>query len=238
MNVNAAMVLAAGLGTRMRPLTDAAPKPLVPLAGKALLDHVLDRLNAAGVGHAVVNVHYMADLIEAHVQGRSAPKIIISDERDALLDTGGGVARALPKLGAGPFFIHNSDSVWLEGATPCLEQMAAAWNPDVMDALLLLAPSANTLGYDGRGDFGMNEAGVVARPGDGESAPFVFTGVSIADARLFEGCPEGKFSLNILWDRAIASARVHGVRHQGVWMHVGTPQAVAEAGERLRHEPG
>ncbi len=232
------MVLAAGMGTRMRPLTDAVPKPLVPLAGKVLLDHVLDRLKSAGVEHAVVNVHYMADQIEAHLEARTTPKIVISDERDVLLDTGGGVARALPELGVDPFFIHNSDSVWIEGASPCLEQMARAWNPDIMDTLLLLAPIATTLGYDGRGDFDMNDVGVVRRPDDGETVPFVFTGVSIADARLFDGCPEGKFSLNTLWDTAIASGRVHGVRHEGIWMHVGTPEAVREAGERLRHEQG
>lgn len=232
------MVLAAGLGTRMRPLTGAVPKPLVPLAGKPLLDHVLDRLSSAGIEKAVVNVHYMAEQIEAHLKDRSAPRIMISDERDVLLDTGGGVARALPKLGEGPFFIHNSDSVWIEGATPCLEQMAAAWDPDIMDTLLLLAPITTTLGYDGRGDFHMNDAGVVRRPDQGEVVPFVFTGVSIANARLFEECPEGKFSLNILWDRAIASSRVHGVCHEGIWMHVGTPEAVREAGERLRHEQG
>jgi MurNAc alpha-1-phosphate uridylyltransferase len=232
------MVLSAGLGTRMRPLTDAVPKPLVPLAGKTLLDHVLDRLALAGVEQAVVNVHYMADQIEAHLKERTAPQIVISDERDVLLDTGGGVARALPILREGPFFIHNSDSVWIEGATPCLEQMAAAWNPDIMDTLLLLAPITTTLGYDGDGDFAINDIGVVRRPDESEAVPFVFTGVSISDARLFEGCAQGKFSLNVLWDKAIASGRVHGVRHDGVWMHVGTPEAVVEAGERLRHEHG
>lgn len=232
------MVLAAGLGTRMRPLTDKVPKPLVPLNGKPLLDHVLDRLALAGVEKAVVNVHYKANQIERHLAGRDSPQIVISDERDALLDTGGGVARALPLLGGAPFFIHNSDSVWTEGATPCLDLMAEAWNSEIMDTLFLLAPRDKTLGYDGKGDFLMHENGAVERRGDRDSVPFVFAGVSIAHPRLFAGCPEGKFSLNALWDRAIAGGRAFGVRHEGTWMHVGTPQAVEEAGELLRRAQG
>ena len=238
MSVKSAMVLAAGLGTRMRTLTDAIPKPLVPLAGKPLLDHVLDRLKSAGVEKVVVNVHYMADQIEAHLSGRTAPQIVISDERDMLLDTGGGVARALPMLGEDTFFINNSDSVWIESAAPCLEQMARAWNPDMMDTLLLLAPIHDTLGYQGRGDFDMNKDGLVSRLDEGEEVPFVFTGVSLARKSLFEGCPEGKFSLNVLWDRSIARGRVYGMRLEGAWMHVGTPEAVREAGERLHHGNG
>ena len=233
-----AMVLAAGLGTRMAPLTDTVPKPLVPLAGKPLIDHVLDRLAHTGVERAVVNVHHFADQIETHLASRAAPEIEFSDERDVLLDTGGGVARALPMLGDGAFFIHNSDSVWIEGPRPCLEAMTDLWDPDRMDTLLLLAPKAATLGYDGRGDFELSADGMVARPAEGEAAPFVFTGVSLADSRLFEGAPAGKFSLNILWDRAIAKGRVHGMRHEGTWMHVGTPEAVRQAEERLRREQG
>ncbi|GBE44718.1 D-glycero-alpha-D-manno-heptose 1-phosphate guanylyltransferase [bacterium BMS3Bbin10] len=233
-----AMVLAAGLGTRMAPLTDALPKALVPLNGKPLIDHVLDRLALAGVERAVVNVHHMAGQIEAHLASRTSPAIGISDERDLLLDTGGGVARALPMLGAGPFFIHNSDSVWSEGPRPCLEQLAGAWRPEIMDTLLLLAPKSATLGYDGRGDFGMSADGAVARPDGGEEAAFAFTGVSLANSRLFEGAPEGKFSLNVLWDRAIAKGRAYGMRHEGVWMHVGTPGAVKQAEERMRREQG
>ena len=236
--IPAAMVLAAGLGTRMAPLTDTMPKALVPLNGKALIDHVLDRLALAGVERAVVNVHHMAGRIEDHLSGRTSPVIEISDERDLLLDTGGGVARALPMLGADAFFIHNSDSVWSEGAWPCLEQMAEAWDPDRMDTLLLLAPKAATLGYDGRGDFDISADGAVARPDCGGPAPFVFTGVSLANPRLFEGAPEGKFSLNVLWDRAIAKGGVYGMRHEGVWMHVGTPDAVSQAEERMRREQG
>lgn len=234
--VSTAMVLAAGLGTRMRPLTDDRPKPLVKLAGKALIDHVLDRLAAAAVMKAVVNVHYMADQIEDHLAGRQAPEVVISDERDALLDTGGGVARALPLLGEGPFFIHNSDSVWIEGPQPCLEQLAAAWMWDAMDALLLLARVSSTLGYDGRGDFGMDAGNALFRPAEAQVAPYVFTGVSIAHPRLFAGCPQGAFSLNLLWDRAIKEGRAFGLPHQGTWMHVGTPQAVGEAQDRIRLE--
>ncbi len=231
-----AMVLAAGLGTRMRPLTDSVPKPLVPLAGKPLIDHVLARLVTAGVNRAVVNVHHRAEQIEDHLAGCAAPSIEISDERDVLLDTGGGVVRALPRLGGDPFFIHNSDSVWIEGGTPCLEKMIAAWNPETMDALLLLAPVVRTLGYEGAGDFALDARGVLRRRGESESVPFVFAGVSIAHPRLFREAPEGKFSLNLLWDRAISAGRAYGVRHEGVWMHVGTPEAVREAEERLRRE--
>ncbi len=232
------MVLAAGLGTRMRPLSGAIPKPLVLLDGKALIDHVLDRLALAGVNKAVVNVHYMAGRIEAHLAGRASPAIEISDERDALLDTGGGVLRALSKLGAGPFFIHNSDCVWIEGAKPCLEQMALSWNPDVMDTLLLLAPVRGAPGYAGRGDFNLGADGKLSRPDEGKETPFVFTGVSLAHQRLFAGAPEGKFSLNILWDRAIAAGRVHGLRHDGMWMHVGTPDALRQAEESMRRARG
>lgn len=231
-----AMVLAAGLGTRMRPLTERVPKPLVPLAGKPLIDHVLARLTAAGVTRAVVNVHHMADQIEDHLANCTAPAVEISDERDILLDTGGGVVRALPKLGDDPFFVHNSDSVWIEGDSPCLLKMIDMWNPDTMDSLLLLAPVSETLGYSGTGDFAMDAGGVIRRPGAGESVPFVFAGVSIAHPRLFRDAPDGKFSLNLLWDRAIAAGRLYGVDHEGVWMHVGTPDAVREAEERLRRE--
>lgn len=222
----------------MRPLTDNVPKPLVPLDGKPLLDHVLDRLDKAGVGKAVVNVHYKADQIESHLAERAKPEIVISDERDALLDTGGGVARALPLLGSDPFFVHNSDSVWIEGAVPCLGAMADAWRPESMDTLFLLAPVERTLGYDGKGDFSMDETGIVKRRRKDETAPYVFAGVSIARPSLFSGCPPGAFSLNTLWDRAIAAGRAYGVRHGGTWMHVGTPQAVEEAGLKLRQECG
>ncbi len=176
----------------------------------------------------------MADQIEAHLAGRESPAIEISDERDALLDTGGGVARALPLLGDKPFFIHNSDSVWIEGPTPCLERLADVWNADAMDVLLLLAPVTATLGYDGRGDFQMDANGQVFRRTAGQLAPFVFAGVSIAHPRLFDDCPEDAFSLNVVWDRAIEAGRAYGLRHEGQWMHVGTPEAVRDAEQQMR----
>lgn len=224
-----AIVLAAGMGARMRPLTDSLPKPLVPLGGKALIDHVLDRLIQAGVTRAAVNVHYKADMLEAHLAGRTRPEILISDERERVLDTGGGAVRAGRLLGRGSYFIHNSDSVWLEGAVPALERMIAAWDETAMDALLLLAPVERTLGYAGRGDFAMDAKGRLARRGAAERAPFVFAGVSIAHPRLLEGRAEEPFSLNAPWDGAMEAGRLHGLRHEGLWMHVGDPHALAAA---------
>ncbi len=228
-----ALVLAAGLGQRMRPLTDGIPKPLVPLGGRPLLDHVLDRLSAAGVDEAVVNVHYLPELIEAHLRHRSAPRIVISDEREALLDTGGAVKKALHRLGDAPFFVHNSDSVWIEQHGSTLARMIDAWDPETMDSLLLLAPTASSLGYDGRGDFSVSEAGQVRRRARGESVPYVFAGVSINHPRLFVDCPEGAFSINLAWDRALGAGRLASIRHDGLWMHVGTPAALADAERRL-----
>lgn len=226
------MVLAAGLGQRMRPLTDTLPKPLVPLAGRPLLDHVLDRLSEAGIGRAVVNVHYKAELIERHLAGRSRPAILISDERDELLETGGGVRRALPLLGGGPFFVHNSDSVWLEAGRGNLARLMATWDASRMDALLLLAERATSLGYGGRGDFVLAPDGRIARPEKGVTVPHVFAGVSIAGPSLLADTPEGPFSLNRVWDRAMLAGRLHAIVLEGTWMHVGDPAALADA-ERL-----
>ena len=225
-----AMVLAAGQGERMRPLTLTKPKPLIPLAGRALIDHVLDRLAQAGVETAVVNVHYLADQLEAHVKNRDSkrPRILVSDERGVLLDTGGGVTKALPMLGAGPFFIHNADSVWSE-ATPALPRMLRTWDPEKMDCLLLLAPTATSIGYNFDGDFSVCEDGRITRKEKGEVVPFAFAGASLCDARLFENAPKGKFSLNVLWDGALAEGRLYGIELDGRWMHVGTPAALAEA---------
>jgi N-acetyl-alpha-D-muramate 1-phosphate uridylyltransferase len=225
-----AMVLAAGFGERMRPLTLRMPKPLVPLAGRPLLDHVLDRLAAAGVTTAVVNVHYLPEQLEAHLASRNGkpPETLVSDERGVLLDTGGGAKKALPLLGRGPFFIHNADSVWSEGATPALTRMLRKWNPATMDCLLLLAPTATSIGYAAKGDFSMAPDGRLARRGN-EVVPFAFAGVSLCDERLFKDAPEGRFSLNLLWDRALAKGKLYGVRLDGRWMHVGTPDALAEA---------
>jgi MurNAc alpha-1-phosphate uridylyltransferase len=227
--VTTAMVLSAGLGTRMRPLTDKMPKPLVPLKGKPLLDHVLDRLAVGGIKRAVVNVHHFADQIETHLAGRTRPAITISNERGELLDTGGGVVKALPLLGRTPFLIHNSDSVWVEGVGSNIARLAAAFDPKRMDSLLLLALGATSIGYDGHGDFLMAPDGVLTRRPERGEAPFAFTGVSIAHPRLFEDAPKGRFSLNVLWDRAIERGRLFGLRLDGVWMHVGTPQAIEDA---------
>jgi len=232
----AAMVLAAGRGLRMRPLTAQMPKPLVCLRGRALIDHVLDRLVAAGVSKAVVNVHYLAEALEAHLNSRKNLEIIISDERGLLLDTGGAVVRALPKLGTQPFLIHNSDSVWIEGVGANLERLIAAWDSDKMDSLMLLASATTSLGYEGAGDFVMGTDGRLERRGERQVAPFVFTGVSIAHPRMFEGAPQGRFSLNQLWDTAIENGRLYGVRLDGLWIHVGTPEALKEAERWIESE--
>jgi MurNAc alpha-1-phosphate uridylyltransferase len=225
------MVLAAGQGERMRPLTLSVPKPLVPLAGRPLIDHVLDRLGSAGVEKAVVNLHYLAERLEAHLRHRqeAKPEILFSDERDLLLDTGGGAKKALPLLGPGPFFIHNSDSVWSDGVVPALPEMLRLWDASAMDCLLLLAPLASSLGYSGRGDFAMAPDGRLSRRGERQVVPFAFAGVSLCEERLFEASPDGPFSLNLLWDRALARGRLYGMRLDGCWMHVGTPEALAEA---------
>ncbi len=227
--ISTAMVLAAGFGKRMRPLTDALPKPLVRLKGKPLIDHVLDRLADGGITRAVVNVHYLADQIEAHLASRTRPAITVSDERDALLDTGGGVVRALPLLGDAPFLVHNSDSVWVEGVSSNIARLIDTFDPARMDSLMLLASGAASLGYDGHGDFAMAPDGLLTRPGERRQTPFVFAGVSIAHPRLFEDAPAGAFSLNVLWDRAIARGRLYGLRLDGTWMHVGTVQSVDDA---------
>ena len=232
----AAMVLAGGYGKRMMPLTRDIPKPLVVLKGRTLIDHVLDRIAAAGVKRAVVNVHYQADKLQAHVQNRARPKIEISDERQELLDTGGGVVKALPMLGTEPFLIHNSDSVWIEGVGSNLERLFSVWDPDRMDSLMLLASAATSLGYEGSGDFAMDEDGRLSRRGEGLQVPFVFTGVSIAHPRLFEGAPQGVYSMNRLWDAAIDKGRLFGVRLDGLWRHVGTPEALVDAERWIERE--
>jgi N-acetyl-alpha-D-muramate 1-phosphate uridylyltransferase len=224
-----AMVLAAGLGTRMRPVTDGMPKPLVPVAGKPLLDHVLDKLADAGVSDAVVNVHYFAEQIEQHLAGRRAPRITISDERNQLLNTGGGVRAALRFLGMHPFFLLNSDTLWIDGVDGNLNRLARAFDPARMDALLLLAPTATSVGYAGRGDFAMDPAGLLRRRREREIVPFVYAGAAVLTPSMFAEAPEGPFSLNLLFDRAIEAGRLCGLRLDGVWMHVGTPEAVAAA---------
>lgn len=224
-----AMVLAAGIGKRMRPISATTPKPLVRVAGRSLIDHCLDGLAAAGVETAVVNVHYLADLVEAHLSRRTAPKVVVSDERSALLETGGGIRRALPLLGAAPFFLRNSDSFWLEGVRRNLDWLAGAWDESRMDALLLLASTVNAVGYSGPGDFCLDKQGRLSRRPERTVAPFAYAGAAILHPRLFAGAPDGGFSLNLLFDHAIAAGRLYGVRLDGVWINVETPAAVALA---------
>jgi len=228
-----AMVLAAGLGTRMHPLTDRMPKPLVAVAGKPLIDHVLDRLAQGGVECAVVNVHHFAEQIEKHLASRTKPKIVISDERGSLLGTGGGVVKALSHLGDAPFFHINSDTIWIDSVKPNLARLAAVFDAVAMDALLLLAPSTGSIGYAGRGDYAMAADGRLRRRAEREVAPFVFAGAAILSPALFVGAPTGEFRLTQLFDRAAAAGRLHGLRLEGLWMHVGTPEAITEAEQAI-----
>jgi MurNAc alpha-1-phosphate uridylyltransferase len=224
-----AMVLAAGFGTRMRPLTDRMPKPLVPVAGRPLLDHVLDKLAEAGVADAVVNVHYLPDQIIDHTAARTKPRITISDERDAVLGTGGGVVKALPHLGDAPFFHLNADTLWIDGAQPNLTRLADAFDPARMDILLLMAPTADSIGYSGSGDYAMLPDGALRRRKEREVVPFVYAGVAILSPAIFAGAPSGEFALTKLFDRANEGGRLFGLRLDGLWMHVGTPDAVQAA---------
>jgi len=228
------MVLAAGFGKRMLPLTKSIPKPMVKVAGETLIDRVLDRLAAAGAGRAVVNVHYCGDVLIEHLKQRRTPKIEISDERDALLDTGGGIVRALPRLGAEPFFLVNSDTLWIEGTAPNLLRLATAYDDTRMDALLLLAPAAGAVGYAGPGDFVMDPQGALHKRNEREIAPFVYAGASILHPRLFEGSPQGAFSLVRSFEQAEANGRLFGLRLDGTWMHVGTPDAIRDAEDAIR----
>jgi N-acetyl-alpha-D-muramate 1-phosphate uridylyltransferase len=229
-----AMVLAAGLGTRMRPLTDNMPKPLVKVAGKALIDHVLDRLAEVGVERAVVNVHHFADQMQQHLVHRKHPQIVISDEHGLLLGTGGGVKKALPELGDAPFFLSNSDTFWIDDVKPNLARLADAFDPVAMDALLLLAPTAGSIGYAGRGDFAMVADGRLRKRAGQEAAPFVYAGAAILSSALFKGAPQGEFPLTALFDRAAAAGRLHGLQLEGLWMHVGSPDVIAEAEAAIR----
>lgn len=235
-----AMVLAAGLGTRMRPLTDDRPKALVEVAGKALIDHMLDRLAAAGVETAVVNVHAFADRLEAHLKERAAkglaPRIVISDERPQALETGGGLKHALPLLGEGPVWVANIDSVWIETGVPALDAMVAAWDPTRMDVCLMLAPTATSLGFHDSGDVFLEDDGAVRFKAAGETGPLVYVGVHICDPRIAADGPEGPFSLTPIWRRLAANHRVHGVAPDGLWMHVGDPDAKLAAEARLAQE--
>ncbi len=224
-----AMVMAAGLGKRMRPLTALRPKPLITVAGKPLIDHVFDRLRDAGVERAVVNVHYLADALEAHVMHRvSGLDVVVSDERAQLLETGGGLVKAREMLGEAPFLVVNSDNLWLDGPTDAIRLLASQWDDAAMDALLLLVPYARAHNHRGQGDFHIDAAGrITGRRRPGRVAPFVYTGVQILSPRVIADWPEGPFSTNLFWDRAIAAGRAYGVVHQGLWFDVGTPGAIA-----------
>lgn len=234
--IRTAMVLAAGLGKRMRPLTATRPKPLVEVAGKALLDHVLDRLRAAGIARAIVNVHYLADALEAHLKRRAGDMdIVISDERDQLLETGGGLVRAAPLIGDDRFLVVNSDNLWIDGPVDAIRLLDQRWDEATMDALLLVVPQARANGHNGMGDFHMDAAGRLSRRRPARVAPFVYTGIQIVSRRLLADAPEGPFSTNLLWNRAIAAGRLYGVVHQGLWFDVGTPGAIARTEALLAH---
>ncbi|HEX8216242.1 MAG TPA: nucleotidyltransferase family protein [Allosphingosinicella sp.] len=230
-----AMVMAAGLGKRMRPLTATRPKPLVEVAGRPLLDHCLDRLRAAGVEKAVVNVHYLPDVLEAHFKDYPQQlEILISDERDRLLETGGGLVKALPLIDSDPFLAVNSDNFWVDGPVDTLRMVAAAWDDTSMDALLLLVPLSRAHCHSGQGDFHMSAAGKLRRRRSGGVAPFVYTGIQMISKRLFEGeLPDGAFSTNLLWDRAMAAGRCFGIAHQGLWFDIGAPPNIKKAEEIL-----
>ncbi|WP_245276163.1 nucleotidyltransferase family protein [Methylocapsa aurea] len=228
-----AMVFAAGLGSRMRPLTQTMPKPLIKVAGKPMIDHMLDRFAAAGVGTAIVNVHYLADQIEAHLGARIKPKILISDERERLLDQGGGIGKALPLLGPEPFFLSNTDAFWIEGPKDNLRRLAAAWDPGAMDILLLVAATTASIGVDWPGDFLMATDGRLTRREERQVAPFVYTGVGIIKSELFENETREVYALAPFFFQAAEKGRLFGQRLDGLWLHVGTPQAVEEAEQSI-----
>ena len=222
-----AMIMAAGLGKRMRPLTATKPKPLIEVGGKALLDHVLDRLRVAGVKKVVVNVHYLADALEAHLASRAhGLEVVISDERKLLMETGGGLVQAAPLIDSDPFLAVNSDNLWIDGPADTLKLLASQWDDERMDTLLLLVPQARALNHKGIGDFHMDRTGRLRRRDRSHVAPFVFTGIQIVSKRLLRDAPEGPFSTNILWDRAIEEGRCFGAVHHGLWFDVGTPQSI------------
>ncbi|MDI1294719.1 MAG: nucleotidyltransferase family protein [bacterium] len=234
--IDTAMLMAAGLGKRMRPLTATRPKPLVKVAGQPLMDHALDRLAAGGITKVVVNVHYLADTVEAHLRARKGDtQFMISDERAKLLETGGGLIHAKALLGDQPFFCANSDNLWVDGPTETLGMMQRIWDPARMDALLLLVPLARANCHSGPGDFHMDAAGRLTRRKPSHVAPFVFTGVQILSPSLLVDPPADIFSTNIFWNRAIESGRLYGVSHQGLWFDVGTPQAIPVVEQMLRH---
>ncbi|MDE1466536.1 nucleotidyltransferase family protein [Aurantiacibacter sp. D1-12] len=228
-----AMVMAAGMGKRMRPLTATQPKPMVRVAGKPLVDHTLDRLASAGITKAVVNVHYLAESIEAHLKSSKVPAITISDEREQLLETGGGLVKAQDHL-PDPFFCLNSDNIWLDGPSNCFADLSHFWDAERMDALLLLVPHKGAHNFRGKGDFHIDENGRLKRRQSGRIAPYIYSGIQLVAKRLLRDAPEGKFSTNVLWSRAIEEGRLFGIPFTGQWFEVGTPEAIAPTEAALR----
>jgi len=231
---DSAMILAAGLGKRMRPLTASQPKPMVRVAGKPLIDHALDRLREAGVARAVVNVHYLADTMEAHLKERAEPRIVISDERERLLETGGGLVKAQDLL-PDRFFCLNSDNIWLDGPMNVFTELSRIWDAARMDALLVLVPYKSAHNFKGKGDFHMDARGRLTRRRSGRIAPFIYSGIQLASKRLLRDAPEGPFSTNLLWNRAIDEGRLYGIAFTGAWFEVGTPQSIRPTEEALEH---
>jgi len=229
-----AMIFAAGRGTRMRPLSAITPKPLIEVMGRAMIDHVFDRLQSAGVTHYVVNVSYLADMMEVHVRRHAPGKVTISDERDRLLDTGGGLVKALPHLGDKPFLVANSDTFWIEGASSTMDRLVASFDPERMDALLILAPTVTAVGYHGLGDFQLETDGRLTRRRDLTLAPFVYAGCAMISPAALADPPGDVFSLNVVFDRLIAQGRLYGLRLDGLWLHVGTPGAIGDAERAIR----
>lgn len=227
-----AMVMAAGYGKRLRPLTDSVPKPLVKVLGVPMIDVVLDRLAAAGVERAVINLHHLGGMIRDHLKHRTDIEIVFSEESE-ILETGGGIVQALPLLGPDPFFAVNAKIIWLNGRTDVLRRLADTWNDAEMDGLLLLQPTVTAVGYEGRGDFLMDQNGRLARREEWRVAPLVYAGIQILHPRLFQDAPQGAFSTNILWDRAIAQGRLFGIRHDGEWYHVSTPKHLEDVERHL-----
>lgn len=232
------MVLAAGLGKRLRPVTDTLPKPLVKIGGRPMIDWGLDSLEAAGVGKAVVNVHYLADQVEAHLSGRARPHIVFSDERETLLESGGGIIKALPLLGENPFFLINSDTFWLEGEKANLSRLAEMFNSDSMDMLLMLVTPGQATGYEGKGDFSMDSENRLRRPLPDETVPYVYAGAAVIHPRIFKGAVAEPHSLNRQFNEAIAQGRLFGMPMQGQWLTVGTPDSIPAAEAVVRqHKP-
>jgi N-acetyl-alpha-D-muramate 1-phosphate uridylyltransferase len=227
-----AMVMAAGYGMRLRPLTDTVPKPMVKVLGRPMIDVVLDRLAAAGVARAVINLHHLGEVIRDHLKARKDIEVVYSEEPE-ILETGGGTKKALPLLGSDPFFVVNAKIIWLNGREDALHRLAKAWDGERMDSLLLLQPTVTAIGYDGAGDFQMDQDGRLKRRKEWEVAPFLYSGVNITHPRLFDGAPDGAFSVNLLWDRAIEQGRLAGIRHDGEWYHVSTPQHLREVEREL-----